>query len=54
MSPSLNRREFLGTLAAAGALAIPAVPAVKEPWGGAFIIMQTPLLQSLEIDVEIA
>ena len=52
MSPSLNRREFLGTLAAAGALAIPAAPAVKEPWGGAFIIMQTPFLESLEVDAE--
>ena len=50
MSLHLNRREFLGTLAAAGALAIPAEPAVKEPWAGAFIIMQTPFLESLEVD----
>ena len=49
MSLSLNRREFLGTLAAASALAMPAAPAVKEPWGGAFIIMQTPFLESLEV-----
>ena len=52
MSLNLNRREFLGTLAAAGALAMPAAPAVKEPWGGAFIIMQTPFLESLEVDAE--
>ena len=52
MSPNLNRREFLGTLAAASALAIPATSAAKEPWGGAFIIMQTPFLESLEVDVD--
>jgi len=50
MSPSLNRREFLGTLAAASALAIPAAPLVKEPWAGVFIIMQTPFFENLEID----
>jgi dihydrodipicolinate synthase/N-acetylneuraminate lyase len=61
----LNRREFLETLAASGAMAaapaarasavpigIPATPAVPEPWGGAFIIMQTPFLENLEVDVE--
>ncbi len=50
MSPQLNRREFLGTLAASGAFAVSGVAAVKEPWAGAFIIMQTPFLESLEID----
>ena len=50
MSPSLNRREFLGMLAAASALAVPAAPAVKEPWAGVFIIMQTPFLENLEVD----
>ena len=50
MSPNLNRREFLGTLAAASALAIPAAPLVKEPWAGVFIIMQTPFFENLEVD----
>ncbi|MCL5005456.1 MAG: dihydrodipicolinate synthase family protein [Acidobacteria bacterium] len=50
MDSSLNRREFLGSLAAASSLAIPARPAVKQPWAGVFIIMQTPFLENLEID----
>ena len=52
MNSNLNRREFLGTLAAASALAIPAAPAVKEPWAGVFIIMQTPFLENLEVDAD--
>ncbi len=43
----VNRREFLGALAASAA---PASPAAKEPYQGVFIIMQTPFLDSLEID----
>jgi len=63
MSPNLNRREFLGTLAAVGsaeslvlrlcgssALAVPGPAGVKEPWAGVFIIMQTPFLENKEID----
>jgi 4-hydroxy-tetrahydrodipicolinate synthase len=50
MSLNLNRREFLGTLAAAGALTVPVAAAAKEPWAGVFIIMQTPFLDNKEID----
>lgn len=47
----VNRREFLGTLAAAGALS--AAPQThKQPYQGVFIIMQTPFLESLKIDGE--
>src|SRR5262249_13517237 len=47
----MNRRQFLGSLAAAPALAAPARSA-KEPFQGVFIIMQTPFLESLQIDEE--
>ncbi len=50
VSTQLNRREFLGTMAAAGGLALSTASAVKEPWAGAFIIMQTPFLENLEVD----
>src|SRR5262245_15203083 len=50
----MNRRQFVSSLAAAPALAAPALGAAtgrhKEPYQGVFIIMQTPFLESLEID----
>jgi dihydrodipicolinate synthase/N-acetylneuraminate lyase len=47
----MNRRQFLGSLAAAPALAA-AANGVKEPFQGVFIIMQTPFLDNLEVDGE--
>src|ERR1700680_2676391 len=47
----MNRRQFLGSLAAAPALAA-AANGVKEPYQGVFIIMQTPFLDNLEVDGE--
>src|SRR5689334_14073849 len=48
----MHRRHFLGTLAAGRLLAAPAKTSTKEPYQGVFIIMQTPFLNSLEIDEE--
>ncbi len=47
----MNRRQFLSSLAAGPLLAAPARNA-KEPFQGVFIIMQTPFLESLEVDEE--
>ena len=47
----MNRRQFLGSLAAAPAFAA-ATAGHKEPYQGVFIIMQTPFLDTLEIDGE--
>ncbi|HUZ46674.1 MAG TPA: dihydrodipicolinate synthase family protein [Terriglobia bacterium] len=56
MDFSLNRREFLGSLAAAGAVGAlaptPAAALPPQPWRGVFIIMQTPYYESLKIDGE--
>jgi dihydrodipicolinate synthase/N-acetylneuraminate lyase len=41
----MNRRQFLGALAAAAG-------AANEPFQGVFIIMQTPFLENLEVDEE--
>jgi 4-hydroxy-tetrahydrodipicolinate synthase len=61
--PEIDRRGFLGT-AAMGCLvgvaddtvgwaqAVPAAGRHKEPYRGVFIIMQTPFLETLEIDEE--
>ena len=48
----MQRRQFLGALAASRLLAAPAKVTHKEPYQGVFIIMQTPFLDSLEIDEE--
>src|SRR3989442_2758377 len=47
----MNRRQFLGSLAATPVPAL-AAPArnPKEPFQGVFIIMQTPFLESLQVD----
>src|SRR5262249_38443480 len=47
----MNRRQFLGSLAATPALAAPARNP-KEPFQGVFIIMQTPFLEDLHVDEE--
>jgi len=49
MNPRVDRRRFLGLAASAPALAAP--PAAKT-WEGIFVIMQTPFLESLELDEE--
>ncbi len=50
MSIELNRRAFLGAAASPAVLAQPA-PRAKT-WEGIFVIMQTPFLETLEIDEE--
>jgi len=50
MSTSIPRRGFLA-LPAALAAAAP-LPAAERKWEGIFVIMQTPFLESLEIDEE--
>jgi 4-hydroxy-tetrahydrodipicolinate synthase len=53
MSGILNRRDFLGAaaLTSASAAAQPKPRDLKkEPWEGVFIIMQTPFLDTLEVD----
>jgi 4-hydroxy-tetrahydrodipicolinate synthase len=47
----ISRRTFLRASAAPLAVPAPAVPAEKA-WEGIFVIMQTPFLESLEIDEE--
>ncbi|MCZ2147988.1 MAG: dihydrodipicolinate synthase family protein, partial [Bryobacterales bacterium] len=50
MPTSIPRRGFLA-LPAALAAAAP-LPAAERKWEGIFVIMQTPFLESLEIDEE--
>jgi 4-hydroxy-tetrahydrodipicolinate synthase len=63
MADSMGRRSFLGVAAmggfsqiapAAAAIPRPVAPvgSHKEPYRGVFIIMQTPFLESLEVDEE--
>lgn len=47
----MNRRQFLGALAASTALKASSA-SHKQPYAGVFIIMQTPFLENLEIDGE--
>ena len=49
MPASLDRRRFL-SLAATAAAAAPRAGAREKTWEGIFVIMQTPFLESLEID----
>lgn len=52
MPESLSRRQFMGAAAAAGALPAAAPPTGSQPWQGVFVIMQTPFLETLEVDEE--
>jgi 4-hydroxy-tetrahydrodipicolinate synthase len=52
MSSEVNRRAFLGAVSAGGALLAAPGTTRQQPYSGVFIIMQTPFLDSLEIDEE--
>ena len=52
MPSEINRRTFLGAFSASTAMMTAARTAKDQPYSGVFIIMQTPFLNSLEIDEE--
>ena len=52
MPTNIHRRDFLGISAAAPLAAAPLIQTGAKAWEGIFVIMQTPFLQTLEIDEE--